>query len=159
MVERVPFRYWVDENVWFIHGLPPWDNVLTYGADREDAVHQAQEALSGVLAALLDRGDPILEVLTPPTERDDIIWIAPDIRVMVPLWIRQAREASGLTQGELATRLGVTYQAIQKWERPGANPTIGTLQRVADAMGREAMISFRKSEALDSVTGRLPRQL
>lgn len=115
--------------------------------------------LWAVWAPLTHRRDPILEVLTSPTEGDDIIWIAPDIRVMVPLWIRQAREASGLTQGELTTRLGVTYQAIQKWERPGANPTIGTLQRVADAMGRVAMISFHKSEALDSVTGRLPRQL
>lgn len=144
MVERVPFRCWVDENVWFVHGLPPWDNVLTYGADREDAVRQAQDALSGVLAALLDRGDSIPEVLKRLPVGDDIIWIAPDLQVVVPLWIRQAREAAGLTQGELATRLGVTYQAIQKWERSGANPTIGTLQRVADAMGLEAMISFHK---------------
>lgn len=142
MVERVPFRCWVDENVWFVQGLPPWDNVLTYGSDQEDAIHQAQDALSGVLAALLDHGDPIPEVPTSVVG-DDIIWVAPDLRVMVPLWLRQTRETTGLTQGELATRLGVTYQAVQKWERAGANPTIGTLQRVARALGHEAMISFR----------------
>jgi len=135
MVERVPLRCWSEENVWFVQGLAPWDNVLTYGADREDAMRQAQEALSGVLAALLDQGSPVPEV--PETaEGDDIIWVTPDLRIMVPVWVRQAREAAGLTQGELATRLGVTYQAIQKWERPGANPTIETLQRVARAVGQ-----------------------
>ena len=135
MVERVPMRCWSEENVWFVQGLPPWDNVLTYGSDRADAMRQAQEALSGVLAALLDQGDPVPDVPETP-DADDIIWIAPDLRIMVPMWVRQAREAAGLTQGELATRLGVSYQAVQKWERPGANPTIGTLQRVARAVGR-----------------------
>lgn len=46
-----------------------------------------QYALSGVLAALLDRGDPIPEVRKRLTVGDDIIWIAPDLQV-VPLWIR-----------------------------------------------------------------------
>jgi DNA-binding XRE family transcriptional regulator/predicted RNase H-like HicB family nuclease len=139
MVERVPLRCWSEENVWFVQGLAPWDNVLTYGTDREDAMRQAQEALSGVLAALLDQGSPVPEVLET-AEGDDIIWVTPDLRIMVPVWVRQAREAAGLTQGELATRLGVTYQAIQKWERPGANPTIETLQRVARAVGRPLIL-------------------
>jgi transcriptional regulator with XRE-family HTH domain len=44
------------------------------------------------------------------------------------------REAAGLTQVQLANRLGVTYQAVQKWERSGANPTVATIQRVLRAL-------------------------
>ncbi len=139
MVEQVPLRCWVEENAWCAQGLPPWDNVVTYGRDREDVARQAADALSGVIAAMLDRGDVVPDVPDTP-DAEDIIWVAPDLRIMVPLWLRQARETAGLTQGELATRLGVTYQAVQKWERAGANPTIGTLQRVARAVGRPLML-------------------
>ncbi len=93
--------------------------------------------LTSSLAALLDHGDTVPEVEEiAGSQEDDIVWVTPDVRVRVPSWLRQAREAAGLTQGELATRLGVTYQAIQKWERPGANPTLSTLQRVARALDR-----------------------
>jgi transcriptional regulator with XRE-family HTH domain len=44
--------------------------------------------------------------------------------------IRNARHAAGLTQKELAARLNMTQSAIAKLERPGANPTVDTLDRV-----------------------------
>lgn len=57
----------------------------------------------------------------------------PAAKVAVPILLRKAREAAGLTQGGLADRLGVTYQAVQKWERSGANPTVVTIDRVLRA--------------------------
>jgi transcriptional regulator with XRE-family HTH domain len=47
--------------------------------------------------------------------------------------IRDARRAAGLTQRELAERLDMTQSAIAKLERPGANPTVDTLDRVLRA--------------------------
>ncbi len=47
--------------------------------------------------------------------------------------IRDARQAAGLTQRELAERLNMTQSAIAKLERPGANPTVETLDRVLHA--------------------------
>jgi transcriptional regulator with XRE-family HTH domain len=44
--------------------------------------------------------------------------------------IRHARQTAGLTQRELAERLNMTQSAIAKLERPGANPTVDTLDRV-----------------------------
>ena len=49
--------------------------------------------------------------------------------------IRDARMMAGFTQAELAERLGVTQSAIAKLERPGANPTVATLDRVLRATG------------------------
>jgi transcriptional regulator with XRE-family HTH domain len=49
--------------------------------------------------------------------------------------IRRARAAARLSQAELARRLGSSQPAIVKLERPGANPTVRTLDRVLRATG------------------------
>ena len=51
------------------------------------------------------------------------------------LLIRDARRAAGLTQAELAARLGVSQSAVAKREREGANPTVQTLDRTLRAAG------------------------
>lgn len=49
--------------------------------------------------------------------------------------IRDARRRAGLTQAELARRLGVTQGAIAQWERRGSNPRVETLADVLHATG------------------------
>ena len=52
------------------------------------------------------------------------------------LLIRMARTRAGVTQAELAARLGVTQQQIQRLEDPHkSNPTVATLRSVARALG------------------------
>jgi transcriptional regulator with XRE-family HTH domain len=51
------------------------------------------------------------------------------------LIIRNARHEAGLTQAELALRLGTTQSAIARLERPGSNPTVATLQSTLAAAG------------------------
>jgi transcriptional regulator with XRE-family HTH domain len=55
--------------------------------------------------------------------------------------IRQARSAAELTQADLARRLGMSQPAIVKLERPGANPTVRTLDRVLRATGHHLELS------------------
>lgn len=55
--------------------------------------------------------------------------------------IRNARERAGLTQSELADRLGVTQAAIARLERRGANPTVATLERTMHATGHRLEIA------------------
>jgi transcriptional regulator with XRE-family HTH domain len=50
--------------------------------------------------------------------------------------VRAARRNAGLTQTQLAGRLGMTQAAIARLERRGANPTVATLDRVLRAAGR-----------------------
>ncbi len=49
--------------------------------------------------------------------------------------LRDARRASGLTQAELARRLGTSQAGVARLERPGANPTVATLRRALRAAG------------------------
>ena len=48
--------------------------------------------------------------------------------------IADARHNKGLTQKDLAYLVGVTAQAVSKWERGGSCPDISILDEVADAL-------------------------
>ncbi len=48
--------------------------------------------------------------------------------------IRACREHAGLTQEELAKRMGCTQSYISQIEQPDARPTLGTLQKLAEAI-------------------------
>lgn len=50
--------------------------------------------------------------------------------------VRDARTSAGLTQAELAGRLGTTQSAIARLEAAGSNPRIHTLEGVLRACGR-----------------------
>lgn len=49
--------------------------------------------------------------------------------------IKVARNAAGITQGDLGKRMGVSGSAIAQYETDNRNPKIETLQRIADALG------------------------
>lgn len=49
--------------------------------------------------------------------------------------LRQTRRQAGLTQQQLAARLGTTQSAIARMERRDANPTVGWLDRALRAAG------------------------
>ena len=49
--------------------------------------------------------------------------------------IADARRRCGLTQGDLALAVGVTAQAVSKWERGNSCPDIAILDEIADALG------------------------
>jgi len=50
--------------------------------------------------------------------------------------IKDARRKAGLSQAQLARRLGVSQAAVAKLERPSSNPTVETLDRTLRAAGR-----------------------
>lgn len=137
-------RVWEEDGVYSIQGLPPLDNVMTYGQTLEDALDNAREALTGVMGAMVDHGQTIPDPVDPVniSHGEGVYLVEPSPKVAVPILLRKAREAAGLTQGEVASRLGVTYQAVQKWERSGANPTIDTVDRILRAMGRRLEVDF-----------------
>lgn len=53
--------------------------------------------------------------------------------------IRALREQKGLTQGQLAERLGVSSKAVSKWETAKGLPDIALLQPLAQALGVSVM--------------------
>lgn len=49
--------------------------------------------------------------------------------------IRAWREHIGITQRELAARIGVSQAAVAKLEKPNARPRHATLEKIAEALG------------------------
>ncbi len=57
--------------------------------------------------------------------------------------LRQAREEAGLTQEELADRVGTQKTAISRMENHAEDIKLSTIQKVAKALGRSLEISLR----------------
>jgi len=63
--------------------------------------------------------------------------------------IRRARTIAGLTQAELAGRLGVKQPVIARLERGGANPRLSTLDRVIAATGHSLDLDLGPPAGID----------
>lgn len=59
--------------------------------------------------------------------------------------VREAREAAGLSQRQLARRMGTSQAAVDRLEAGGVGATLTTLQRVATALGLQVSIELRHS--------------
>ena len=54
-----------------------------------------------------------------------------------------ARNKKGITQKELSSLTGITQGDISKLENGTANPSIRTLQRIAEGLGKNLVIQFK----------------
>ena len=57
--------------------------------------------------------------------------------------LRQAREAAGLTQEQLADRIGTKKTAISRLENHAEDIKLSTLRKVTDALGRRLELRLR----------------
>lgn len=57
-----------------------------------------------------------------------------------------ARNAANLTQKQLAQRSGVSQANISKIENGNYHPSLSTLKRIADALGKRLVVSFEDPE-------------
>ncbi len=53
-----------------------------------------------------------------------------------------ARKETGMTQKELSERTGIAQGDISKLENGNANPSLRTLQRLAEGMGMQLKVEF-----------------
>jgi transcriptional regulator with XRE-family HTH domain len=58
--------------------------------------------------------------------------------------IREARNAEGITQAQLARRLGITQPSVARLESAGNEVTVATLQKALNAMGRALELTVVK---------------
>lgn len=56
--------------------------------------------------------------------------------------IIDARKDTGMTQKELAEKTGITQADISRLENGSANPSLKTLQRLAEGMGMKLKLEF-----------------
>ena len=62
--------------------------------------------------------------------------------------ISKFRKAKGLTQEELASRLGVSSQAVSKWENDASCPDISLLPQLCQVLGitSDELLTGKSSE-------------
>lgn len=63
--------------------------------------------------------------------------------------IKEIRSQRGITQKELADKIGVNQSAVHLWESRKNNPRISTLFKIADALDcdvRELLIDEKRGE-------------
>jgi transcriptional regulator with XRE-family HTH domain len=60
--------------------------------------------------------------------------------------IRQARRRAGMTQTELAGRVGTTQSAVARWERGASRPTVERLQALVEACGLELQLGLARRD-------------
>ena len=76
-------------------------------------------------------------------EEGEVVQITkPVVSFVVGNAVAAARARKGLSQKELAESTGIDQSDLSKIERGVANPSIGTLNRIAEAMDAELMISI-----------------
>lgn len=63
--------------------------------------------------------------------------------------VRAARREAGLTQRELADRVGTTQSAIARWEAGADSPRLDKLSALLRACGVEADLTFRRHDDVD----------
>jgi ribosome-binding protein aMBF1 (putative translation factor) len=80
-----------------------------------------------------------------PAERTeyDRAYAAAKLAAEVGDRVRQAREAAGISQRELARRMGTSQAAVDRLEAGGVGATLTTLQRVASALGLTVIVDLK----------------
>jgi DNA-binding XRE family transcriptional regulator len=97
----------------------------------DDARVQAREALIGWLETHLQEG----KVPPRPAFKGKGIAVGIPAALGLKLQFRWARVDAGLTQAQLAKRLGVSQQMIAKLEHPDYEPSLSKAEVVATALG------------------------
>jgi len=76
-----------------------------------------------------------------------------------PVWalIREARQRAGITQAQLAERVGTSQPAIARYERARAMPDLTTLHRIVEACGLELSLELAEPDAQREAAVRVAR--
>ena len=124
--------------------FPDCPGCQTFADPGENVLEVASEALEGWLETHLEDGEapPRPAAKRRRATGATYLPVRIDPTLAVRLEIRWARQDENLSQGDLAKRLGVSRQQISLLEAQGGNVTLGTLAKLARALGREVDVAF-----------------
>lgn len=120
--------------------FPDIPNINTYGETIRDALNNAKEALNGCLESDFERGFKLPKPVKRKYQNGYAIEVEPHISLAYQL--RKIR--NGMTQSQIARKLGISYQAYQKLENPRkCNPTVKTLEKISEIFAKNLVISLK----------------
>ena len=82
----------------------------------------------------------IEEQMKDPALRKEWEALQPEMAIVKAMI--DARERTGMTQKELSDKTGITQADISRLENGNANPSLKTLQRLAEGMGMTLKLEF-----------------
>ena len=112
---------------------------ITEGDDRHHALAMAREALGMALGLYADDGGDFPQ----PTAADGRPMVAVSALVAAKLALRQAQVLAGITNVELAKRLGVTEGAVRKLRRTDHASKIDSLEAALSVLGKRLEVRVR----------------
>jgi len=134
-MKTYPAHIWKEDNNTFSVEFPDLPGCFSSGNTLDDAKAQAEEALTVYLESLDSRSISIPAATT--ISGADIYPIAPTLNVAFAITLKQEREKQGLTQKEVAKKMGVAWSAYQRIENPRkTNPTLSTIEKLQKVFGR-----------------------
>lgn len=113
--------------------FPDLPGCLSYGASLKEAKENAVEALDLYLEEANDPKWPLPKAIN--YKGAHYYWVVPSPEISVPIMIREARKAKGISQKKAADMLKMKLQTYQKLEYTRkSNPTALTLFKIAVAL-------------------------
>jgi antitoxin HicB len=112
-------------------------DTFTEGQTKEEALFNAAEVLSAMLAWRLDEAKDV-----PPPSRKlrGVYYIAPDAKTQAAMLLRLARGERSLS--ELARALETSWPSAKRLEDPTHWPSLKTLDRAAAALGKRLVLTL-----------------
>ena len=85
--------------------------------------------------------DTLNELMKDPEFRKEWESMEPEFQIIKAMI--DARNEKGITQKELSSLTGITQGDISKLENGTANPSLRTLQRIAEGLGKNLVIQVK----------------
>jgi antitoxin HicB len=133
-----PYTLEPQEGGGFVVQFVDIEEAFTEGATSEECAFNAAEVLTGILEQRLEDGVEI----PLPSEETGLPVASPVAAVQTAILLRVTRQAEGKTLADLARALGTSWPAVQRLEKPNANPTLKQLERAANALGKRLVLGF-----------------
>lgn len=113
------------------------DDTFTEGQTLEEALFNAAEVLSAMLAWRLDEAK---DVPAPSQDVRGAVYVAPDAKTQAAMLLRLARGERTLS--ELARAMQTSWLAAKRLEDPMHWPSLKTLDRAAAALGKRLVLAL-----------------
>ena len=133
-----PYTLEPQESGGFVVQFLDVEEAFTEGATHEECAFNAAEVLTGILEQRLEDGVDI----PLPGKLTGRPVASPSAAVQTAILMRVTRQAEGKSLADLARALGTSWPAVQRLEKPNANPTLKQLERAANALGKRLVLGF-----------------
>ncbi len=134
---RYPAIVEAQEDGGFLVKFVDLPDTFTEGKTKEEAIFNASEVLSAMLAWRLDESK---EIPSPSQNVASAANIAPDAKTQAAMLLRLARGERTLS--ELARALETSWPAAKRLEDPTHWPSLKTLDRAAAALGKRLVLTL-----------------